>query len=261
MALGMVYLGERFMVVSARCVVVRGLAHKAMLPGQVTVYAPDLAPKGAGPRDDAELRQRLGLDNKFVVGIVGSLTLAPRLGTAYGWDLLQAMAVLPDDVTALIVGDGDGRSMLETKARALGVRERCVFVGRVASAAVPSWIGLMHAAISTQTNNSVGAVRTTGKLPLYLACGCPVLASDVGEARRVLGPLGWTIRYDGIVDEAYPARLAEMIAKWVRDPGGTPMRRRQALELSAQHFDVERVQARVREAVESVSTACRDTDK
>jgi glycosyltransferase involved in cell wall biosynthesis len=254
-ALGVIYLGERFMVVSARCVVVRGLGHKALLPRQVTVYAPDVAPNGAAPRVDANLRRSLGLEDRFVVGLVGSLTLAPRLGTVYGWDLVEAIALLPDDVSALIVGDGDGRDMLETKATSLGVRDRCVFVGRVPSVAAAACIGLMDAAISTQTNNRVGAVRTTGKLPLYLACGCPVLASDVGEARRLLGPLGWTIRYEGIVDAAYPTRLAGMIARWAQDPNGVAMRRRQALEVSAQHFGVELVQARVQEAVESVLRA------
>jgi glycosyltransferase involved in cell wall biosynthesis len=103
----------------------------------------------------------------------------------------------------------------------------------------------MDAAISTQSNDAVGAVRTTGKLPLYLACGCPVLASHVGEAARLLGPLGWTIPYDGTVDRSYPERLAQAVDRWAADPAGTPARREQALSVYREAFDPEPVRARV----------------
>ena len=70
----------------------------------------------------------------------------------------------------------------------------------------------MDAALSTQTNNRVGSVRTTGKLAHYMACGCYVLATDVGEARLLLPP-EMRLPYDGIKDAAYPARLAQKIAE------------------------------------------------
>ena len=60
------------------------------------------------------------------------------------------------------------------------------FAGQVPYAELPGWLHRMDICLSTQTNDVVGWVRTTGKLPLYLAAGRFVLASRVGEAARVL---------------------------------------------------------------------------
>jgi hypothetical protein len=60
-------------------------------------------------------------------------------------------------------------------------------------------------------------VRTTGKLPLYMACGKYVLASSVGEATRVL-PKEMLVSYDGARDDGYPARLAERVRALVTHP-------------------------------------------
>ena len=71
--------------------------------------------------------------------------------------------------------------------------------------------------ISTQTNNIVGWVRTTGKLPLYLACNKFIIATRVGEASRIL-PEEMLISYPAsppegkiIKDSSYPKRLADKI--------------------------------------------------
>jgi glycosyltransferase involved in cell wall biosynthesis len=250
--LAAVWLGEQLSLRLANAVVVRGRLHEALLSGRRVTFAPDLAPRGARPISGVEMRARLGLDGEFVVGLVGSLQTAPRLGISYGWDLVEALFSAPSEVHALVVGDGPARPALETRAAELGVTPRCHFVGSVPPDEVAPWVGAMDAAVSTQTNDRVGAVRTTGKLPLYLACGCPVLASDVGEARRLLGPLGWTIPYEGIVDRTYPARLAAALAGWARDRAGAPIRREQALRLHREAFDEGAVRDNVWHAVDAV---------
>src|SRR5262249_19561358 len=58
---------------------------------------------------------------------------------------------------------------------------------------------------------------TTGKLPLYMACGKYVLASNVGEASRVLAQ-EMLVPYDGARDDGYPARLAERVRDLVFHP-------------------------------------------
>jgi GT2 family glycosyltransferase len=243
-----VRLGERIALRSAHHVIVRGRGHAALV-GAPSTHVPDVAPPTASPRDGAPIRARLGLEGCFVAGLVGSLNYSPRLGRGYGWDLVEALASTPDDLAALIVGDGPGMERLQRRAAELRVTERCRFVGRIDSAEVADYIAAMDAGISTQTNDVVGAVRTTGKLPLYLACGLPVLASHVGEAARLLGPLGWTLPYEGVVDEAYPERLAGALARWARDPGGHVARRAQALELSRRCFDPVELGERLRSAI------------
>jgi glycosyltransferase involved in cell wall biosynthesis len=255
LGLAAVWLGERLTLASASHVVVRGSAHLPLIRGRPATFAPDLAPSTAQPVSGTRVRSRLGLEGRFVVGLVGSYVPAPRLGTSYGWDLIEALPATPPHVAALMVGDGGARPALEARAAELGVADRCRFVGPVPPAEVAEWVGAMDVAISTQTNDLVGAVRTTGKLPLYLACGCPVLASHVGEAARLLGPLGWTIPYDGVVDRGYPARLAKALSRWVADPTGAPERRRQALELSAKAFDRAQIRRRVLDVVDGVLAA------
>ena len=238
LGLATVWLGEQAALRAAHHIIVRGQAHLAMLPPRPATVIPDFAPPDAKPHPADDLRRELDLDNSFVVGLVGSLNYAPRLGVCYGWDLIEALAATPSSVTAVIVGDGDGLPWLEHRAMELGVAERCRFVGRVDAARVAHFVSAMDVGLSTQSNDRVGAVRTTGKLPLYLACGCPVIASHVGEAGRLLGPLGWTLPYQGVVDRAYPGRLAERIRDWAEGPQERQTERRQlALHLSRTAFD------------------------
>jgi glycosyltransferase involved in cell wall biosynthesis len=70
--------------------------------------------------------------------------------------------------------------------------------------------------LSTQTNDLVGQVRTTGKLPLYLATGRYILASRVGEAALVLDE-EMLIEYENVKDLEYPQRLAQRIQQILND--------------------------------------------
>jgi hypothetical protein len=249
--LALIGIGEQVALRSAHHIVVRGQAHAEIVPRPST-HIPDLPPLNAQPLPADALRRELSLDGAFVVGLVGSLNFAPRLKTTYGWDLIEVLALTTSDVVALIVGDGSGLQPLRDRARELGVIHRCRFVGRVALDDVGRYISVMDVAISTQTNDVVGRVRTTGKLPLYLAYGCPVIATDVGEAARLLGPLGWTLRYDGVVDRGYPARLAGTIELWRSDPAGSSKRRLDAVELVAQAFDFDTMRQRAANVIAGV---------
>ncbi len=249
--LALVGAGEQIALRCADEVVVRGRLHAAHVR-RPTTHIPDLAPDGAQPIQDPHLGVELGLDGAFVVGLVGSLIFSRRHRISYGWDLIEALPLTDPSVVALVVGDGSGLEPLRERAAALGVAARCRFVGRVPVERVCSYVSLMNAAISTQTNDIVGQVRTTAKLPLYLSCGCPVLATHVGEAAALLGPQGWTLEYEGVVDHAYPQRLAAAIEAWRRDPAAEPARRRLALRIAAEDFDVGEMRARAAALVERV---------
>jgi len=204
---------ERFAQRHAAAVIVRGTRHRGLLVAQglrrVEVIRDGYAEQGgATPEAVAALRTRLGLDGRFVLGVMGSTVWSPRLRICYGWDLLEALTHLRDlPVTGLVIGDGNGLPWLKRRARELGVAGRVVFTGRIPYADVPAHLRLMDAAMSTQTNNLPGQVRTTGKLPEYMAAGRFILASRVGEAALVLPEL-MLLDYAGEVDAAYPARLA-----------------------------------------------------
>jgi len=215
---------------NAAGIVVRGTRHREYL-GQrglnATLIRDGYAEQQDVPPDAvASLRRRHGLEGRFVVGLMGSLVFSPRLGICYGWDLVRALPRLADlPVTAVVIGDGNGREWLETEARRLGVSDRLVFTGRIPYAEVPTYLRLFDVALSTQTNNLPGQVRTTGKVPEYMAAGRFVLASRVGEAELLLPP-EMLVDYAGEVDAAYPDRLAARVRELVADPTRLALRER-----------------------------------
>ena len=202
----------------ASAVVVRGTFHKEILEKaglrSVHLIRDGIHSDQSRPRDVSHLRQKLGLNGHLCVGMMGTIKWSPRLNMCYGWDLIEALGILDPSlpVRGLIVGDGDGLPVLQRRAAELGLSDRVHFVGRVPYSEVPEYINLMDVALSTQTNNRVGQVRTTGKLPEYMAAGRFILATDVGEARLLL-PGEMRLAYEGTRDDSYPTRLAVKIAE------------------------------------------------
>ena len=214
---------ERLTQRKASAIVVRGTRHREQLERQglkrvVAIRDGYLPGRSPTPGEVEGLRGRLGLTDSFVIGVMGSLVYSPRLRICYGWDLIRALAELRDlPVMGLIIGDGVGRIWLEEQARTHGVADRVAFAGRVPYRDVGVYLQLVDVAISTQTNNLPGQVRTTGKLPEYMAAARFILASRVGEAALVL-PETMLLEYDGEVDDAYPGRIAERVRSLVREP-------------------------------------------
>jgi len=203
-------------------VVVRGSAHREHLAARgVRVAA--VIPDGVDtdvfrPFDVRELRASLGFqDHELVVGVLGSLHWSARLQWTSGLEVVDALSRVRTHVRGLIIGDGSGRPRLEAAARDRGLAARIRFEPWMPLDALPAYVNCMDACVSTQTNDVVGQVRTTGKLPLYLACGRFVLASNVGEAARVL-PAEMLVEYAPGFDAAYGTRLAERIERLCREP-------------------------------------------
>lgn len=171
-------------------------------------------------RDDPAvvgLRRAHKLEGHFVVGLVGNIHHNPHHDLFYGWELAEALALIPPDtlVTGVVVGDGPGRHVLEAARERLQLGERLRLIGRVPHEQVPLWMNVFDVGLSTQTDDPVGWGRTTAKLPEYLACGTSVLCSDVGEAHRLLKESGQTVPYHGLRDEEYPARLVNRLMEMV----------------------------------------------
>lgn len=205
---------ERFSLRAADALVVRGSYHREWLAarGVPSTFIPDGVDLAAfAPQDGAPVRREFGLGDSLVVGLVGSSVWSPALGMAYGWDLVELLALVSDlPIRGLLIGDGSGIDHLRRRASELGVTNRIIFAGRRPTGQLSTLLAACDVCLSTQTNDLPGNVRTTGKLPLYLACGRYVLASEVGEAARVL-PGEMLVPYTGTIDREYPARLAARI--------------------------------------------------
>jgi glycosyltransferase involved in cell wall biosynthesis len=212
---------EHFAFWTSDHVVVRSHPHQDLL--RERGVAASVLPDGVDTREffpsaQPELRHQYGLEGYTVIGLLGSLIWSPRLELCYGWELIELMDLLRDVKTkAVIIGDGSGLGWLKERCAQLGLSDRVVFLGRLAYHDLPRFLNIMDVCLSTQTNDAVGQVRTTGKLPLYLACGSYVLSTEVGEAARVL-PAEMLIPYNGTKDLEYPRRLAVRVRALLANP-------------------------------------------
>jgi len=150
----------------------------------------------------------------------------------------------------VVIGDGSGMPFLKQQCAAHGLEDRIIFVGRVPYEALPRYLNALDICLSTQSNDPAGEVRTTGKLPLYLACGRFVLASNVGEAARVLPP-DMLVPHEGTKDERYPERLAERIAPLVAR-AALLQRETESRTIAQNHFDYNLLAARVGRTIRQV---------
>jgi glycosyltransferase involved in cell wall biosynthesis len=211
---------ERFGSRVADAIVVRGTKHVELLGDvrkPVVVVQDGVDTASFLPVEDGELRDQLAPEGAFTVGLVGSSVWSERLGICYGWELVEVIHLLRDKpAIGIMIGGGSGIEHLRTRCAELGIEDRVRFVGHIASDELPRYLGALDVCLSTQTNDIPGSVRTTGKLPLYLAAGGVILASCVGEAALVLDG-GQLVDYDGVVDREYPRRLAGRIGELMNE--------------------------------------------
>ena len=156
------------------------------------------------PVERALARQRLGLDGQKLILFVG------RMEPIKGIDqLLKALPQLPDSerVRLLIIG-GDDHSLYELErlkalARASRIESRVTFVGSVKQEQLPYFYSAADVCVSPSYHESFGLVPLEA-----LACGTPVVATDVGAMRSIIRneEMGY------VVADNSPRRLAAKIA-------------------------------------------------
>lgn len=131
------------------------------------------------PRNEA--RARLGLsDEGRIVLTVGSQDEVK--GTRY---LIEACAMLSDlpDLHLVLVGDGPLRQSLRLLALKSGVSDRVLFAGKRDHAEVALWMNAADVFCLPSLREGHPNVVMEA-----LACGTPVVASDVGAASEILSP-------------------------------------------------------------------------
>lgn len=133
------------------------------------------------PLPTLEARRRLGLEPEGpVVLTVGSQDEVK--GTRY---LLDAVAMLRDvpGLRLVLVGDGPLRGTLERLGEELGISERVLFAGKRDHTEIPLWMNAADVFCLPSLREGHPNVVMEA-----LACGIPVVASDVGAVSEVLRP-------------------------------------------------------------------------
>jgi len=164
------------------------------------------------PQDRAAAKARFGLKGKVIL-CVGHLM------TRKGQDILiRALPDLPD-TTLILVGQGPDRSAFENLALELNVAERVGFLGAVPHDQLPA---LYNAAdVMALPSASEGLANAWVEA---LACGTPIVITDVGGAREVL-----TDPAAGQIVERTPAAFADALGKMLSHPPDRVAVRRAAI--------------------------------
>ncbi|MDD2785457.1 MAG: glycosyltransferase family 4 protein [Patescibacteria group bacterium] len=139
-----------------------------------------------------------------VTHLVGTVSVMDRAHPFKGIDVfLRAVAKLPANVHAVIVGDGDRRQSYEEMAKALGIADRVNFAGRLSEDDL----------IKTLQNLDVFVFPSTSRAEAFglvaleaMSCGVPVVASDLPGVREVINNAGVTV---GVNDEVVLAKAVE----------------------------------------------------
>jgi glycosyltransferase involved in cell wall biosynthesis len=168
------------------------------------------------PIDRAAAKAALGVEGPL---LVSAGALIPRKGQAF---VVQALEHLPG-ATLLLIGEGEDRVKLEALARPLGARVR--LLGARPHAELP---GLLAAAdVMVLPSSSEGLANVWVEA---LACGTPIVITDVGGAREVLDrpEAGRLVARD-------PAGIAAAVKAILADPPAP-----QAVRRTAERFTWER---------------------
>lgn len=188
--------------------------------------------------DPGPVRERLGLDGRFVVGWVGSFRRFHALERA-----VDAVAALPG-ASLLLVGDGPERPRVEQRARELGVH--AVFTGTVPHNELPTHLAAMDTAVILAPPRGPFHYSPL-KLGEYMAAGLPVVAPTVGQLTQRL-----TDEVDALLVPPHdtPA-LTEALRHLQHDPGERARLAKAARATAEAEWSWDHQVRRVLEAVEA----------
>jgi glycosyltransferase involved in cell wall biosynthesis len=125
------------------------------------------------PLDRAAAKRQLGVAGPLIVTIG---TLIRRKGQ---WLAIEALERLPG-ATLILIGEGPDRAALERQAAEAGLSGRVRFIGSRPQAEMPLYLGAADVMLLPTSREGLANVWLES-----LACGTPVVTSDVGGAREV----------------------------------------------------------------------------
>jgi PEP-CTERM/exosortase A-associated glycosyltransferase len=205
--------------VTTICEGLRGdILARGVSPERLTVIpnAVDIELFNLHRQKDPKLVKRLGLENKQVLGFIGSFYAYEGLSL-----LVEAMprvlAQMPD-VRLLLVGGGHQERALQQQARKLGVEDRIVFTGRVPHDQVQQYYDLVDILVYPRMPMRLTELVTPLKPLEAMAQGRVVIASDVGGHRELIS--------DGVNGKLFragdPVSLVKAILMMLQHPGEWP---------------------------------------
>ncbi|MGZ8321305.1 MAG: TIGR04063 family PEP-CTERM/XrtA system glycosyltransferase, partial [Telluria sp.] len=176
---------------------------------KVTVIpnAVDIGAFAVGGLADLALKHKLGLQDKRLIGFIGSFYAYEGLDV-----LLRAVPLMTPampDLRVLLVGGGPQDAQLQHVAKDLGIEDRVVFTGRVPHAEVQRYYDLLDVLVYPRLSMRLTDLVTPLKPLEAMAQGRVLAASDVGGHLELIedGKTGVLFKADD------PRSLAEKVGQ------------------------------------------------
>jgi PEP-CTERM/exosortase A-associated glycosyltransferase len=205
----------------------RDIVDRGIPAEKVTVIpnAVDLANFSVNGQRDTALTRQLGLENKSVLGFIGSFYAYEGLSL-----LIRALpAILQRNpyVRVLLVGGGPQEEELKTLARKLGMQNYVTFIGRVPHDQVQRYYDLIDVLVYPRVPMRLTDLVTPLKPLEAMAQGRLIVASDVGGHRELIqdGKTGLLFKAGD------PASLTDKVLQLLNESGSWPVFRN-----AARHF-------------------------
>jgi len=154
------------------------------------------------------IKNKYNINHKFVL-YVGQLH-----GGQYAELFIKAARIVADirrDVTFMIVGEGYRLMELKKLAEELNVHKYFIFAGGVSHKEIPHYIADADICVACFEDNEITRCKSPLKIAEYLAMNKAIVASNVGEVRKMVGGAGL------LVEPGNKHSLAEGITKLIVD--------------------------------------------
>ncbi len=160
------------------------------------------------PQDATCLREKLKLEARFIIGYVGRLLPEKNIAT-----IMQALALLPENTTLLLIGNGPERAALEGLSQKLRLDRQVKFIPAIKYEEMPQYFNLFDALVLPSIATAKWKEQFGRVLIEAMACGVPVIGSASGEIPNVIDSAGL------IFPEGDVNKLAAHLKQLQADPG------------------------------------------
>jgi PEP-CTERM/exosortase A-associated glycosyltransferase len=159
---------------------------RGIAPEKVTVIpnAVNINDFTVGVARDPKLASHLGIDDKIVLGFIGSFYAYEGLNVLL--DAVPMMLAQHPKICVLLVGGGPQDAALKQQAIALGIAEKVIFTGRVPHDQVQSYYNLVDVLVYPRLRMRLTELVTPLKPLEAMAQGRLLVASNVGGHRELI---------------------------------------------------------------------------
>lgn len=138
------------------------------------------------PKKSLSLKKKYNSSNSLTFGTIGNATWNIN-DHFFGRETVEILRLLPNlNIKGIILPSATSNitalKELESLAKKYNVFDKLLIIKNIPREKVSNYLGIIDVCISTQLKTLSGEMRTTAKLPDYMACGKYILCNDIGDA-------------------------------------------------------------------------------